>query len=80
MFVLRSLNRMSSASFVYPVTKRKDEQVKQIELITGGKVDFWSLEEPDSGGGKVSKRQSRQTKGNTKQGNRRNKGTHTKGY
>ena len=25
------------------------EQVKQIELITGGKVDFWSLEEPDSG-------------------------------
>ena len=32
-----------------PVTKRKDEQVKQIELITGGKVDFWSLAEPDSG-------------------------------
>ena len=25
-----------------PVTKRKDEQVKQIELITGGKVDFWA--------------------------------------
>ena len=25
-----------------PVTKRKDEQVKQIELITGGKVDFWT--------------------------------------
>ena len=26
-----------------PVTKRKDEQVKQIELITGGKVDFNSI-------------------------------------
>ena len=35
-----------------PVTKRKDEQVKQIELVTGGKVDFWSLEEPDSGRGR----------------------------
>ena len=38
-----------------PVTKRKDEQVKQIELITGGKVDFWSLEEPDSGRGRKYK-------------------------
>ena len=38
-----------------PVTKRKDEQVKQIELVTGGKVDFWSLEEPDSGRGRKYK-------------------------
>ena len=27
----------------------------QIELITGGKVDFWSLEEPDSGRGRKYK-------------------------
>ena len=37
------------------LTKRKDEQVKQIELITGAKVDFWSLEEPDSGRGRKYK-------------------------
>lgn len=38
-----------------PVTKRKDEQVKQIELITGGKIDFWSLDDPDSGRGRKYK-------------------------
>lgn len=37
------------------VTKRKDEQVKQIELITGGKIDFWSMEDPDSGRGRKYK-------------------------
>jgi len=32
--------------------KRKDEQLKQIELITGGLIDFWSMENPDSGQGR----------------------------
>lgn len=32
--------------------KRKDEQLKQIELITGGLIDFWSMEDPDSGQGR----------------------------
>lgn len=32
--------------------KRKDEQLKQIELITGGIIDFWSMENPDSGQGR----------------------------
>ena len=40
---------------VKDITKRKDEQVKQIELITGGKIDFWSLDEPDSGRGRKYK-------------------------
>ncbi len=34
-----------------PVIKRKDEQVKQIQLITGGSIDFWSLDEPNNGRG-----------------------------
>jgi hypothetical protein len=34
------------------VTKRKDEQLKQIRLITGGVIDFWSMEDPDSGRGR----------------------------
>lgn len=40
---------------LYDVIKRKDEQVKQIELITGGKIDFWSLDDPDSGRGRKYK-------------------------
>lgn len=32
--------------------RRKDEQLKQIELITGGLIDFWSMEDPDSGQGR----------------------------
>lgn len=39
-----------------PVTKRKDEQVKQIHLITGGSIDFWSLDEPNNGRGFAYKR------------------------
>lgn len=38
------------------VTQRKDEQLKQIELITGGIIDFWSLEDPNSGRGRKYKR------------------------
>ena len=33
-------------------TKRKDEQLKQLELYGGGIIDFWSMEEPDSGQGR----------------------------
>src|SRR3990172_3580874 len=40
----------------YPVIKSKDEQVKQITLHTGGKIDFWSMEDPDSGRGRKYKR------------------------
>lgn len=35
-----------------PLIRRKDEQLKQIELITGGLIDFWSMEDPDSGQGR----------------------------
>jgi hypothetical protein len=38
------------------VTARKDEQLKQIELLTGGLIDFWSMEDPDSGQGRKYKR------------------------
>lgn len=39
-----------------PIIKRKDEQLKQIELHTGGLIDFWSMEDPDSGQGRKYKR------------------------
>lgn len=39
-----------------PIISRKDEQLKQIELITGGLIDFWSMEDPDSGQGRKYKR------------------------
>lgn len=35
-----------------PVISRQNEQLKQIELITGGLIDFWSMEDPDSGQGR----------------------------
>jgi hypothetical protein len=35
---------------------RKDEQLKQIELLTHGIIDFWSMEDPDSGQGRKYKR------------------------
>lgn len=38
------------------VLKRKDEQIKQLELITGGVIDFWSMDDPDSGQGRKYKR------------------------
>lgn len=40
----------------YGITKRKDEQLKQIHLITGGQIDFWSMEDPNSGRGFAYKR------------------------
>lgn len=40
-----------------PIIKRKDEQLKQIELVVpGGLIDFWSMEDPDSGQGRKYKR------------------------
>jgi hypothetical protein len=39
-----------------PIIKRKDEQLKQIHLITGGSIDFWSMEDANSGRGFAYKR------------------------
>lgn len=39
-----------------PITKRKDTQQKQLELITGAVVDFWSLDNPDGPRGRKYKR------------------------
>lgn len=41
---------------VQPIIKRKDEQLKQIHLITGGSIDFWSMEDANSGRGFAYKR------------------------
>lgn len=41
---------------LFEVIKSKDEQVKQLTLITGGKLDMWSMEDPDSGRGRKYKR------------------------
>lgn len=35
-----------------PIIARQNEQLKQIELVTGGLIDFWSMEDPDSGQGR----------------------------
>jgi hypothetical protein len=35
-----------------PVISKQNEQLKQIELVTGGLIDFWSMEDPDSGQGR----------------------------
>ena len=39
-------------SMTYDITRTKYEQVKQIVLITGGIIDFWSLEDGNSGRGR----------------------------
>ena len=36
----------------YNIISRKDETLKQIELITGGLIDCWSMDNPDSGQGR----------------------------
>lgn len=38
------------------VISKKDEQLKQLRLISGGIIDFWSMENPDSGQGRKYKR------------------------
>lgn len=47
---------MEIKNILFPVIKSKNEQQKQIELITGGKIDFWSMDNPDSGRGRHYKR------------------------
>jgi len=43
--------------FTYkPVISRVNEQLKQITMITGGLIDFWSMDDPDSGQGRKYKR------------------------
>ena len=36
----------------YPAIQKKDEQLKQIIFINGGIIDFWSMDDPDSGRGR----------------------------
>lgn len=38
--------------FAYDLIESKDEQVKQIRTITGGLLDMWSMEDPNSGRGR----------------------------
>jgi len=40
----------------HQVISKKDEQLKQLRLISGGVIDFWSMENPDSGQGRKYKR------------------------
>jgi predicted phage terminase large subunit-like protein len=35
-----------------PVTRKANKTEQRIELITGGKIDFWTLEDPDAGRGR----------------------------
>src|SRR5688572_7102902 len=35
-----------------PIIEKQNEQLKQITLVTGGLIDFWSMEDPDSGQGR----------------------------
>ncbi len=49
--VWREANRM-----LKPLVSRKDQQQKRLELVTGGVLDFWSLEDPDAGRGRKYKR------------------------
>ncbi len=43
-------------SIVHDIIATKNEQLKQIRLITGGVIDMWSLDTPDSGRGRKYKR------------------------
>ena len=36
----------------FPIIRRVNEQLKQIELVTDGLIDFWSMEDPESGQGR----------------------------
>lgn len=47
---------MLVVSIVKDAISYKNEQLKQIRLVTGGIIDMWSLEEPDSGRGRKYKR------------------------
>lgn len=38
--------------FAYNLISSKDEQVRQLKTITGGTLDVWSMDDPDSGRGR----------------------------
>lgn len=46
----------SLSNILAPVTVRKSEQEKQLRLMGGGSIDFWSLDNPDSIRGRKYKR------------------------
>lgn len=37
---------------LYPIIESKDETVKQLTIRNGGKIDFWSMEDPNAGRGR----------------------------
>jgi hypothetical protein len=39
-----------------PITRHKDESARRIELVTGGSIEFWSLEDEDAGRSRRYKR------------------------
>lgn len=41
---------------LHPVIAAKNEQDRRIELVTGGVIEFWSLEDPDAGRGRKYRR------------------------
>lgn len=41
---------------VRPMTKRKDRGDRRIELYGGGRIEFWTLDQPDAGRGRKYKR------------------------
>ena len=46
----------SVVDLVKPITKSIDRTERRIQLITGGQIDFWSLDHPDAGRGRKYKR------------------------
>jgi len=47
-------NEMKST--LYDITTHKEEQIKSLTIITGGKLDCWSMDDPNSGRGRKYKR------------------------
>lgn len=39
-----------------PITRKANKTEMRIELVTGGKIDFWTLEDPDAGRGRKYRR------------------------
>lgn len=45
----------SLKTLCYPITAHINEQEKRLELVTGAKIDFWSLDSPDGARGRAYK-------------------------
>lgn len=45
-----------AVALFHPITARRNAQERRIELITGGLVEFWSLDNPDAGRGRKYRR------------------------